>query len=135
MNTITAWWSKLKDLISEVKNELSSVNDGLAAVRNGTAKKTEWGINLGTVYCPRCNAPQPRVRRPQNRRQALWGGSTCSCGCEMDKWGREITSDSASPGTPGPTSIVAPNDEISSAAGAGQRQQPEQPRNVRPTDF
>jgi hypothetical protein len=33
----------------------------------------------------------PKVRKPKSRSQALWGGGNCgSCGCEMDKWGREI---------------------------------------------
>lgn len=41
--------------------------------------------------CPKCGKEQPRVRRPKNLRQALWGGYTCeSCGTEMDKFGKEI---------------------------------------------
>jgi len=52
----------------------------------------KWGINREPVTnCPRCGKPLPKVRMPRNRRQALWGGSTCSdCGCEMDKYGTSI---------------------------------------------
>jgi hypothetical protein len=39
--------------------------------------------------CPECGAPIPKVRKPANRRQMLWGGWTCDeCGCEMDRRGR-----------------------------------------------
>jgi hypothetical protein len=48
------------------------------------------GINLARVYCPKCGLKMPIVRRPQNQRQAMWGGWTCPCGCEMDKYGKEI---------------------------------------------
>ena len=41
--------------------------------------------------CAECGAPAPRVRRPANRRQRLWGGWTCpECGCEMDRRGRPV---------------------------------------------
>lgn len=51
-----------------------------------------WGINLSPVSCPRCGTRQPRFRKPQNERQMLWGGGTCpACGCEMDKWGKEVS--------------------------------------------
>jgi hypothetical protein len=31
------------------------------------------------------------IRKPKNRRQALWGGWTCeACGLEYDKWGRTV---------------------------------------------
>lgn len=61
----------------------------------GTVTKNRWGINLGEVSCPRCNAPLPKTRPPRSLRQRLWGGWTCpACGAEIDKWGREL---------PGPT--------------------------------
>jgi hypothetical protein len=51
----------------------------------------EWGINLSKVHCPKCGDPMPRIRKPKNERQRLWGGWTCSkCGCEMDKYGVEV---------------------------------------------
>jgi hypothetical protein len=57
----------------------------------GIKHKTRWGINPKPADCPRCGQPFPRIRKPQNRRQALWGGATCAhCGTEVDKWGREI---------------------------------------------
>jgi hypothetical protein len=41
--------------------------------------------------CPNCGELFPRFRKPANRSQALWGGSTCAkCGCEVDRRGRKI---------------------------------------------
>ena len=41
--------------------------------------------------CPNCGELFPRFRKPANRSQALWGGSTCAkCGCEVDWRGRKI---------------------------------------------
>ena len=57
-------------------------------------RKGRWGINLSNVSCPRCGRAMPRVRRPRNLRQVLWGGWTCpDCGCEMDKYGKEVPAD------------------------------------------
>jgi hypothetical protein len=54
-------------------------------------RKGKWGINLSKVACPKCAEPMPVVRKPKNKRQALWGGWTCrKCGCEMDKYGVEV---------------------------------------------
>jgi hypothetical protein len=65
----------------------------LIVILIATAKKTgKFGINLRRVKCPRCRAPMPVGRRPANAHQAFWGGWTCSCGCEVDKWGKEIKS-------------------------------------------
>jgi len=55
-----------------------------------TKKKTKFGVNVEDVYCPVCNSLQPKIRKPANLRQALWGGYTCHCGCEMDKYGFKI---------------------------------------------
>jgi hypothetical protein len=55
-----------------------------------TATKGRLGINTKRVRCPRCGKDLPIVRRPANAHQAMWGGWTCSCGCEIDKWGKEI---------------------------------------------
>lgn len=55
------------------------------------SKYAHLGINLNRVYCPKCNEKQPIVRKPENRRQALYGGGTCKkCGTEIDKYGEEI---------------------------------------------
>ena len=63
----------------------------LAIVAWGTIRKNKWGINLKTVYCPRCGEKIPSIRKPTSRQQAIWGGGTCpKCGCEVDKWGREV---------------------------------------------
>lgn len=72
---------------------------GLAAgavlvVRDTVRRRGRWGINLRPVVCPECGEPAPVVRRPSNRRQALWGGCTCEeCGTEYDKWGRPVAGD------------------------------------------
>jgi hypothetical protein len=56
-------------------------------------RNTKWGLNFESVSCPRCKTEMKDYpRRPTSFRQMLWGGYTCSkCGCEMDKWGREIS--------------------------------------------
>lgn len=64
---------------------------GLVLVAYGTIRKNKWGINLNPVNCPRCNRTVPQIRQPKSTSQSMWGGWTCeTCGCEMDKWGREI---------------------------------------------
>lgn len=64
----------------------------ITAVAIGTRIKGKLGINLKRVTCPHCGMRLPIVRFPANLRQTLWGGGTCSCGCDVDKWGREIAS-------------------------------------------
>ena len=49
-----------------------------------------FGINLKTVNCPKCKEEQPKIRKPRGMKEILWGGFTCkSCGCKMDKYGKE----------------------------------------------
>lgn len=53
-----------------------------------TKRKTKYGINLKRVYCPVCNTKQPRIRKPLNERQKMYGGGTCQgCQTELDKYG------------------------------------------------
>jgi transposase-like protein len=41
--------------------------------------------------CPECGTRAPKVRKPANRRQAMWGGWTCQqCGRELDRRGRIV---------------------------------------------
>ncbi len=48
-------------------------------------------VNLNKTLCPYCGAEQPRIRKPKNLRQALWGGSTChECGREMNRFGKKV---------------------------------------------
>ena len=64
---------------------------GQLLVVYGTIVKNKWGINLRPVRCPRCRALAPKRHVPTSRPQKLWGGHTCyRCGCEFDKWGREV---------------------------------------------
>ncbi len=71
---------------------LELLGAGIVLPIYGTVTKNRWGINLRQVTCPRCSATAPTVRLPRSLAQALWGGWTCSgCGCDMDKWGRQIT--------------------------------------------
>ena len=63
----------------------------LAAIIVSSIRQTGvFGINVDTLNCPRCGARVPAVRTPKTARQFLWGGSSCECGCEIDKWGKEI---------------------------------------------
>ena len=63
----------------------------LGLIIHGTIVKNRWGINLGTVVCPKCQTEMPRVRAPASGAEAVWGGYTCpKCGCKMDKWGRQL---------------------------------------------
>jgi hypothetical protein len=71
----------------------------LVLVIVGTVYRTRWGINVYRVKCPRCGTLAPLVRKPASAGQALWGGFTCpNCGCEVDKWGREIPKPGAAGG-------------------------------------
>lgn len=61
-------------------------------IRDSYRKEGRWGIDLKLIVCPRCGATAPAFRKPTSLRQFLWGGWTCNkCGCEIDKWGKEIT--------------------------------------------
>ncbi len=52
-------------------------------------KSGKFGINTKEVVCPSCSETMPRVRKPANLQQALWGGWTCpNCGAELDKYGK-----------------------------------------------
>ena len=63
-------------------------------VRDTVRGRGRWGVNVKPVSCPKCGEPAPAIRTPQNRRQALWGGGTCTrCGTEFDKWGHRVESD------------------------------------------
>ena len=65
--------------------------------RDTIRRRGRWGVNarsLAGVPCPRCGEPLPAMRVPKNLNQTLWGGWTCDeCGCEVDKWGREVEGD------------------------------------------
>jgi len=56
-------------------------------------KSGKMGVNLEVVACPQCGEIVPKIRKPANTKQLLWGGWTCSnCGAEMDKYGTKIKS-------------------------------------------
>ncbi len=39
--------------------------------------------------CEKCGREQPKVRKPANLQQVMWGGYTCEgCGAELDGRGR-----------------------------------------------
>ena len=61
--------------------------------------KSPYGINFkaikpwGDIKCPNCGSKLPKVRKPENLRQILWGGGTCrKCGKEYSKWFDETES-------------------------------------------
>ncbi len=69
-------------------------------------KKGLWGINFSKPRCPKCEESLPRFRKPTTQHQAMWGGSTCNnCGCEIDKWGVEIS----------PQNNASPQNQLSNA--------------------
>jgi predicted RNA-binding Zn-ribbon protein involved in translation (DUF1610 family) len=65
---------------------------GFILVVAGSIKRQGiWGINFKESKCPNCGQSLPFFRKPANRRQALYGGSTCQhCGIESDKWGNQV---------------------------------------------
>ncbi len=68
-------------------------------IRKANAAKSKWGINIKAIIpgknikCPECGNELPKMRKPANLKQALWGGFTCkTCGNEYDKWLNKISS-------------------------------------------
>lgn len=56
-------------------------------------KTGKLGINIDEIHCSQCDEVQPKVRKPANLRQILWGGWTCEkCVTEMDECGARINS-------------------------------------------
>jgi hypothetical protein len=53
--------------------------------------KGRWGIGaIGGKQCPRCGTRLPMIRKPASAEEMMWGGWTCrTCGCKVDKYGRE----------------------------------------------
>jgi multisubunit Na+/H+ antiporter MnhB subunit len=48
-----------------------------------------FAMSRKPVKCPSCGREQPKMRKPTNVQQAMWGGSKCEgCGAEMDARGR-----------------------------------------------
>jgi hypothetical protein len=55
-------------------------------------RKGELGVNLRPLVCPRCGTKTELFRTPDLLKEPTWNGGACSnCGCEMDKWGNEIS--------------------------------------------
>ncbi len=71
---------------------------GGLALRDSIRGRGRWGVNfkgLAGAGCPECGESMPPVRVPKNMNQMLWGGWTCSeCGCEVDKWGKKVETES-----------------------------------------
>ena len=68
-------------------------------LRKANTEKSKWGINLKAITpgkkikCPGCGTELPKIRKPENLKETLWGGFTCkSCGKEYDKWLNQIGS-------------------------------------------
>lgn len=63
----------------------------ILVIRDSIRREGRWGINLEKVRCPRCGNKSPNFRLPESLHQTLWGGWHCTkCGCEVNKWGKEI---------------------------------------------
>ena len=98
--TVKEWW--LVPALLLACGMMATLLVGAALVVRDTARgRGRWGMNFRSVLCPSCGEPAPFVRKPANRRQALWGGWTCRvCGCEYDKWGEALEPESS--GSSGP---------------------------------
>jgi hypothetical protein len=60
-------------------------------IRDTIRQRGNWGINLRPGPCLQCGAPMPMIRKPENWRQAMWGGWRCpECSLELDRWGRPV---------------------------------------------
>lgn len=44
-------------------------------------------LNQKPVKCASCGREQPKMRKPANMEQAMWGGYTCVCGANLDAKG------------------------------------------------
>jgi hypothetical protein len=79
----------------------AAVIAGLVAarvLRRFWPKTGNWGINPTRPACSACQTPAPRIRKPANRRQFLWGGWTrAQCGRELDKYGQPLASEKPAP--------------------------------------
>jgi hypothetical protein len=77
----TFWDSVIQGAI--IGGIVGGIGGGVAALVYVLAK--------GRAKCSECGEPMPRVRKPANRQQMLWGGWTCpECGAELDRRGNLI---------------------------------------------
>lgn len=64
----------------------------VVAIVVGTVAAIAALAMLNRARCGKCGEPQPIIRKPQNERQAFWGGYTCRrCGTELDSSGAPIS--------------------------------------------
>lgn len=55
-------------------------------------RKGDLGINFRHPICPNCGEKTDLIRPPTMKQPIPWGAGVCAiCGCEMDKWGNEIS--------------------------------------------
>lgn len=60
-------------------------------ITNSINRKGDLGLNFQPVICPQCHE-ETKLIRPATMKNIPWGGGACKfCGCEMDKWGNEIS--------------------------------------------
>ena len=63
----------------------------VSAVLIGTIRRRgKFGINFDLPNCPGCGEQVSAIRAPRSLKQFVWGGFACKCGCEIDKWGKEL---------------------------------------------
>lgn len=61
-------------------------------------RKGELGVNLQPLICPGCGTKTELFRTPDLLQEPTWNGGACSnCGCEMNKWGNEISTNEKIP--------------------------------------
>lgn len=77
-----------RDVFGKIKIAIEAELQSRSMSRTG---KTHQSAPAPVLSCPNCRTPLPRVRRPKNMRQFLWGGWTCAkCGAELDRRARII---------------------------------------------
>jgi hypothetical protein len=65
-------------------------------VTQSIRREGDLGINFHHPICPNCGVKTDLIRLPNTKHPIPWGGGVCAiCGCEMDKWGNELTTESA----------------------------------------
>ena len=48
-----------------------------------------FAMSRKAINCPSCGRELPKIRKPANMEQAMWGGYTCEgCGAQLDARGK-----------------------------------------------
>lgn len=79
--------------MSEIESYDAAVSPFIIGAIAGGVGVLVVGLVMPARKCPQCATRLPKFRKPANKRQAMWGGTTCpACGCESDRKGHKIVS-------------------------------------------